>query len=48
MEKQKVTIEQWKDICKKYDRWCNYDEVKDYTYEQAEAYVKHMPVWGPV
>ncbi len=43
-----VTKEQWKEICAKYEKWCLFDEVKDFTYERAEAYVKSMPTWGPM
>lgn len=43
-----LTKEEWLEICKNADKWCSYEEVKDYTYEQAVDYVKHMSVFVPM
>lgn len=43
-----ITKEQWKEICKRIGVWCNFDEVKDLTYEEAEHYIATIPVWVPM
>lgn len=43
----KITKDQWIEICKKYDCWCNFEDVEDATYQQAESFIKHMPCWSP-
>lgn len=45
---KKTTKEQWITLCKKYDSWCNYEEVKDLTPIQAEGYIKNMLVFVPM
>lgn len=40
-----ITVEQWKELVKKHDRYCSYEEVQDASsYEIAERYIKNMPV----
>lgn len=40
-----ITIEQWKELVKKHDRYCPYEEVKDASsYDVAERYIKNMPI----
>lgn len=43
-----LTKEEWKEICKEVGAWCEYDEVKDLTYDQAVQYVKTMPTFVPM
>lgn len=44
-----ITKEQWLELCKKYDKWCSYEEVKDCSsVEIAEIYIKTMPVFVPM
>lgn len=40
MKKKTITREQWKELCKKYDFWCDYDGISDATYQQAETFIK--------
>ena len=37
--------QEWIALCKKYNKWCLYEEVYNLSYEQAEFYIKNMPVW---
>ena len=43
-----ITKEQWIELCKKYDKWCSFEEVKNCTYDEAEEYIKTMLVWIPM
>jgi len=43
-----VSKDEWKSICKKEDAWCDFEEVKNMTYEEAEWYVQHMPTFVPM
>ena len=43
-----LTKEEWKQICEEIGAWCEYDEVKDLTYEQAVQYIKTMPTFVPM
>lgn len=43
----KITKDQWIEICKKYDSWCNFEDVEGATYQQAENFIKYMPCWSP-
>lgn len=43
-----ITEEKWKELCQKYDKWCPYEFVKDLTEEEAEIFIKLMPVWIPM
>ena len=43
-----VSKDEWKAICKEADAWCDFEEVKDMTYEDAKWYVQHMPTWVPM
>lgn len=44
---QKVTIDEWKALCKKHQRWCDYDFVKEVSCEEAESIIKNMPILEP-
>ena len=43
-----VTKEQWKELCRKYNKWCDFCDVSNCTYEQAEWYIKNMRTLEPM
>ena len=43
-----VSKDEWKAICTKEKAWCEFDEVKNMTYEEAVWYVQHMPTFVPM
>ena len=43
-----LTKDEWKQICKQTGKWCEYDEVKNLTYDQAVQYVQTMPTFVPM
>ncbi|WP_154649892.1 hypothetical protein [Butyrivibrio proteoclasticus] len=44
-----ITKEQWLELCKKLNKYCSYGEIQDTpSIEQAENYMKNMPVWMPM
>ena len=36
----KINKREWKYLCNKHKMWCTYNEVKNYTYKEAEEYIK--------
>lgn len=42
----KTSKEKWKELCKKYHKWCSWTEVSELTSEEAEFYIKTMPCWS--
>jgi hypothetical protein len=37
------TREEWRKICRKYNRWCLYDEIRELPVEIAEIYIISTP-----
>lgn len=35
----------WKELCKEFNKWCNYEEVEGLTYVEGRKYIENMPVW---
>lgn len=42
---KKVTKSEWRRLCIQLGKWCPWEDVKDYTYDEAVAYIKNMPTW---
>lgn len=38
-----ITKNDWMNICRKYNRWCLYEEVKGMTIRVAVIYITTMP-----
>lgn len=43
-----VTKEEWKQICRKEGKWCEYKEVSEMNRLQAEEYIRTMPTLEPM
>lgn len=43
-----VSKDEWKSICTEEGAWCDFEEVKDMTYEQAKNYIHCMPTFVPM
>ena len=43
-----VTKEEWKQICRKEGKWCEYEEVSGMNRLQAEEYIRTMPTLEPM
>ena len=46
-EKKTVSKEEWQELCKKYNKYCSFEEVKDCTLDEAESYIKNMEILVP-
>ena len=47
MEQELINKEHWIELCKQYDKWCSYEEIKNLTIKEAEEYIRSMSVWIP-
>lgn len=43
-----VSKSEWISLCQKYGQWCNFEDVKNFTLEEAEYFIKNMPCWEPM
>ena len=38
----------WKELCKEFNKWCDYEEVEGMTYVEGRNYIENMSVWIPM
>lgn len=43
-----ISKSEWLSLCKKYDKWCNFETVMNHTYEEVEDFIKNMRCWEPM
>lgn len=43
-----ITVEEWKELMKKLNCYCDFEEVSGMTYEDAEIYMKNVCTFVPM